>query len=169
MDHVELIPMSDHFLQVLEYQCEYRPQRLQLLVPQKMVVTRARLRRFGPVQLTLFRCFRWRHTGEIASFRSPRLAYRGQWTWHTCCSSFISGQAEQGGQYQVFSAMPRSQNSARSNGKADLKENRLAPIVLLLSDDGALANLVSGIVEQPWKLVLYGADDYARREIFSHP
>jgi len=65
--------------------------------------------------------------------------------------------------------MPRSQNSARSNGKADLKENRLAPIVLLLSDDGALANLVSGIVEQPWKLVLYGADDYARREIFSHP
>jgi len=65
--------------------------------------------------------------------------------------------------------MPRSQNSARSNGKADLKENRLAPIVLLLSDDGGLANLVSGIVEQPWKLVLYGADDYARREIFSHP
>jgi DNA-binding response OmpR family regulator len=65
--------------------------------------------------------------------------------------------------------MPRSQNSARSNGKADLKENRLAPIVLLLSDDPALANLVSGTVEQPWKLVLYGADDYARREIFSHP
>jgi DNA-binding response OmpR family regulator len=76
-------------------------------------------------------------------------------------------QAERTRQYQVFSSMPRSQNSARSNVKTDLKENRLAPVVLLLSDDMALANLVSGIVEQPWKLVRHGTDQRERREAFS--
>jgi DNA-binding NtrC family response regulator len=74
---------------------------------------------------------------------------------------------EQSGQYQVFSSMPRGQNSPRPNGKADLKGIRLAPIVLLLSDDTALASLVSGIVGPPWTLVRYGTSQRERQEAFS--
>ncbi len=63
--------------------------------------------------------------------------------------------------------MPRNQNSARLRENIDLKETRLAPTVLLLSDDEALANLVHGIVEQPWKLVRHGLDKYGSREVFT--
>jgi len=80
-----------------------------------------------------------------------------------------SYQAELGGQYQVFSSMPRSQNSARLKVKTDLKELRLAPTVMLLSDDEALANFVLSIIKRPWKLVRHAADKYGSREVFSHP
>jgi hypothetical protein len=52
-------------------------------------------------------------------------------------AAVASYQAELGGQYQVFSSMPRSQNSARLKVKTDLKELRLVPTVMLLSDDEA--------------------------------
>lgn len=51
--------------------------------------------------------------------------------------------------------------------KADLRESRLAPILLLLTDDMALASLVAGIVGQPWTLVRHGTDQRERREAFS--
>ena len=80
-----------------------------------------------------------------------------------------SYRAELHGQYQVFSSMPRGQNSARSRLKHDLEENRLSPSVLLLSDDEVLANFVLGIVKRPWKLVRHGADKYGSREVFTQP
>ena len=80
-----------------------------------------------------------------------------------------SYRAELHGQYQVFSSMPRGQNSARSRLKHDLEENRLSPSVLLLSDDEVLANFVLGIVKRPWKLVRHGADKYGSREVFAQP
>ena len=78
-------------------------------------------------------------------------------------------QADLGGQYQFFSSMPRSQNSARLKVKTNLKELRLAPTVMLLSADEALANFVLSIIRRPWKLVRHAADKYGSREVFSHP
>jgi DNA-binding response OmpR family regulator len=65
--------------------------------------------------------------------------------------------------------MPRGQNSARSRPKTDSKEVRLAPSVLLLSDDGSLASLVRAIVKQPWKLVVHSTDKYLNREVSAQP
>ena len=65
--------------------------------------------------------------------------------------------------------MPRSQDSARLKTKTGSKEVRLAPAVLLLSDDEALATLVHGIVKQPWKLVVHGTDKYLSREVSAQP
>lgn len=60
--------------------------------------------------------------------------------------------------------MPRGQISARLKVK-----NCLSPTVLLLSDDQALTDAIGRIVERPWKLVRYGADKYASREVFTQP
>ena len=49
----------------------------------------------------------------------------------------------------------------------DLEETRLTPVLLLLSDDEALADLVREIVKPPWKLVRQGADGYTSREFFA--
>jgi DNA-binding response OmpR family regulator len=49
----------------------------------------------------------------------------------------------------------------------DLEETRLTPILLLLSDDEELADLVREIVKQPWKLVRQCADGYTSREFFA--
>lgn len=46
---------------------------------------------------------------------------------------------------------------------------RLAPTLLLLSDDEALANLVLGIIKGPWKLVRRGADGYVSNQMFTEP
>jgi DNA-binding response OmpR family regulator len=72
-------------------------------------------------------------------------------------------------QYQVFSQMPRSQNSTRLKVRTEPKEMRLAPTVLLLSYDEALAKVVQGIVKPPWKLVRHGTDKYVSREVFALP
>lgn len=64
--------------------------------------------------------------------------------------------------------MPRSQNSAL-NVKTDSKAIRFAPTVLLLSDDQALANLVRGVVKQPWQLVRHGTDKFLSREVSAQP
>ncbi len=50
-----------------------------------------------------------------------------------------------------------------------MKEIRLAPTVLLLSDDEALADLVLGIVKRPWKLIRQGADRYMSHKVFTQP
>ncbi len=50
-----------------------------------------------------------------------------------------------------------------------MKEIRLAPTVLLLSDDEALADLVLGIVKRPWKLIRQGADGYMSHKVFTQP
>jgi DNA-binding response OmpR family regulator len=47
-------------------------------------------------------------------------------------------------------------------------EMPLAPTLLLLSDDVALANLVLGIVKPPWKLVRDGAEGYMSQK-FARP
>ena len=65
--------------------------------------------------------------------------------------------------------MPRNPNSARSEANIDLKETRLAPTVLLLSDDEALANFVLSIVKPPWTLVRHPTDKYGSREVFTQP
>ena len=46
---------------------------------------------------------------------------------------------------------------------------RLSPTLLLLSDDEALAGLVRGIVNWPWKLVRQGAAGFVSHEVFSQP
>ncbi len=51
----------------------------------------------------------------------------------------------------------------------ELDENRLSPSVLLLSDDEALTDFISGIVKRPWRLVRHGADKYGNREVFTQP
>jgi hypothetical protein len=51
----------------------------------------------------------------------------------------------------------------------DLKYGRLAPSVLLLSADGALADLVRGIVKLPWKLIRAAADQFLSREVLAQP
>jgi DNA-binding response OmpR family regulator len=51
----------------------------------------------------------------------------------------------------------------------DLKDLRLAPNLLLLSDDEALANLVRGVIKPPWKLVKRGAGKLMTREVFAQP
>jgi DNA-binding response OmpR family regulator len=84
-------------------------------------------------------------------------------------AALLSHQAALGGQYQVFSSMPLDQTSARLKANIDLKETRLAPTVLLLSDDEALANLVDGIVKRPWKLVRHGTDKHVSRKVFVQP
>lgn len=65
--------------------------------------------------------------------------------------------------------MPHRQNSARSKMNHELDENRLSPSVLLLSDDEALTDFISGIVKRPWRLVRHGADKYGNREVFTQP
>jgi DNA-binding response OmpR family regulator len=50
-----------------------------------------------------------------------------------------------------------------------LEEMRLSPILLLLSDDESLADLVLRIVKRPWKLVRQGADRYMSNKAFRHP
>jgi DNA-binding response OmpR family regulator len=71
--------------------------------------------------------------------------------------------------YQVFSPMPRGQNSFRLKENHDLKESRLAPTVLLLSDDEALTDFVGRVVKRPWKVIRRGADKYGSREVFTQP
>ncbi|MGA7871705.1 MAG: hemerythrin domain-containing protein [Candidatus Binatus sp.] len=51
----------------------------------------------------------------------------------------------------------------------DLKDVRLAPSVLLLSDDEPLVDLVRGVVKRPWKLVRQGSDRYMTREALAQP
>ncbi len=51
----------------------------------------------------------------------------------------------------------------------DLKDLRLAPSLLLLSDDEALADLVRRVVNPPWKLVQRGAGGFMTREVFAQP
>jgi len=51
----------------------------------------------------------------------------------------------------------------------NLKAIRLAPTVLLLSDDEALAELVLGIVKRPWKLIRQDADGYMSHKVFTQP
>jgi response regulator of citrate/malate metabolism len=66
--------------------------------------------------------------------------------------------------------MPRGghgEAAMRKNG--DLEEMRLSPTLLLLSDDEALADLVSGIVKQPWKLVRQTTDRDMSRKMFTQP
>ena len=60
------------FLQVIEHQPEYRLQRLQLLVPQEVVVSWSTLWSMGLIELALFCCFRCGHIGEIGSFSPIR-------------------------------------------------------------------------------------------------
>jgi DNA-binding NtrC family response regulator len=50
-----------------------------------------------------------------------------------------------------------------------LKYARLAPSVLLLSDDVALADLVRGVVKRPWKLIRHAADQFLTREVLAQP
>ncbi len=49
------------------------------------------------------------------------------------------------------------------------EEIRLSPTLLLLSDDETLAELVSGIVKRPWKLVRQDADRHMSRKLFTQP
>jgi response regulator of citrate/malate metabolism len=51
----------------------------------------------------------------------------------------------------------------------DLKYGRLAPSVLLLSDDVALADFVLGVVKRPWKLIRHEADKFMTREVLAQP
>ncbi len=51
----------------------------------------------------------------------------------------------------------------------DLKYARLAPSILLLSDDTALAGLVRGVVKRPWKLASHRADQFMTREVLALP
>jgi DNA-binding response OmpR family regulator len=46
---------------------------------------------------------------------------------------------------------------------------RPSPTLLLLSEDEALTDLVSGIVKQPWKLVRQGAARDMNRKVFTQP
>jgi DNA-binding response OmpR family regulator len=50
-----------------------------------------------------------------------------------------------------------------------LEDKRIQPTVMLLSDDEALAGLLDGVVEPPWKLVRDGADGYIGRKVFAQP
>jgi hypothetical protein len=78
-------------------------------------------------------------------------------------------QGERPEQYQVFTSVPRTQNSAGLNVKTAPEEVLLAPAVLLLSRDEALANFVHGIVKRPWKLIRHGTDKHVSREVFVQP
>ncbi|MHB8381408.1 MAG: hemerythrin domain-containing protein [Candidatus Binataceae bacterium] len=49
------------------------------------------------------------------------------------------------------------------------EEIRPSPILLLLSDDQELANLVLGVVKRPWKLVRHDRDRYKIRKMFAQP
>ncbi len=51
----------------------------------------------------------------------------------------------------------------------DLKYERLAPSVLLLSDDVALTDFVRGLVKRPWKLICHRADKFMNREVLAQP
>ena len=51
----------------------------------------------------------------------------------------------------------------------DLKYGRLAPSVLLLSDDVALTDFVRGLVKRPWKLICHRADKFMNREVLAQP
>ena len=52
---------------------------------------------------------------------------------------------------------------------AELKYGRLAPSVLLLSDDVALTDFVRGLVKRPWRLISHGADKLMDREVLAQP
>lgn len=51
----------------------------------------------------------------------------------------------------------------------ELKDLSLAPSLLLLSDDEALADLVRHVVKPPWKLIQRAADKFMTREVFAQP
>jgi DNA-binding NarL/FixJ family response regulator len=51
----------------------------------------------------------------------------------------------------------------------DLKYGRLAPSVLLLTDDQALADFVLGVVKPPWELVSHRVNKPVTREVFVQP
>ena len=51
--------------------------------------------------------------------------------------------------------------------KGTLEGIRLPFTLLLFSDDEALASLLLGIIEPPWKTVRKGADGYMSREMFT--
>jgi len=53
--------------------------------------------------------------------------------------------------------------------KTVLNENSLAPVLLLFSDDEALATFVDEVITPPWKLVRHRADKYGSREAFAQP
>lgn len=55
------------------------------------------------------------------------------------------------------------------NVKKIAEQTSLSPIVLLLSNDHALAKLAIRIVKRPWKLVCRPADKYAGRGLFALP
>ena len=59
--------------------------------------------------------------------------------------------------------------NARLKVNTDFKDGRLAPSILLLSDDEALVDLVRRIVKAPWKLVRHGADKFMTREVLAQP
>ena len=65
--------------------------------------------------------------------------------------------------------MPRSQNKARLKVSTDPKDARLAPRVLLFSDDKVLIGLVCRVVGQPWKLVRQSAEGRVTRELLAQP
>jgi DNA-binding response OmpR family regulator len=51
----------------------------------------------------------------------------------------------------------------------DLKNEGLAPSVLLLSDDEMLTDLVRRVVKRPWKLIRPATDGNIGREVFAQP
>jgi DNA-binding response OmpR family regulator len=65
--------------------------------------------------------------------------------------------------------MPRGEPWRRKVKTKTSEEVRLSLILLLLSDDEALANFVLGIVKCPWKLVHQGADRYMSHKMFAQP
>lgn len=65
--------------------------------------------------------------------------------------------------------MPRSWRRLDRKMNTDLKYGRLAPSVLLLSDDAALEDLVRGVVKRPWKLIRHRGDKFMTREVLAQP
>jgi len=51
----------------------------------------------------------------------------------------------------------------------DLKNGGFAPIVLLLSEDEMLTDLVCRVVKRPWKLVRPATEGNIGREVFAQP
>ena len=50
-----------------------------------------------------------------------------------------------------------------------MKDVRLAPAVLLISDDETLVDVVRSIVKSPWKLVRHRGTELMSREAFAKP
>jgi DNA-binding response OmpR family regulator len=65
--------------------------------------------------------------------------------------------------------MPLNLKRNRSTVNIDLKNVRLAPSALLLSDDQELVDLVRRVVRPPWKLVRHEADKFMTREVLAQP